>query len=402
MPPVSSCRAVVRLKQDRVRPFLNRHPWVFAGAIDRISGNPQAGDELLVQTANGQFVARGLYNPVSAIRVRLYLWDEDQSLDEAFWRARLESALAVRAAAIDQAATDACRLVFSEADGLSGLIVDRYSDWLLVQITSSALAVRRELLLDLLESIVRPRGIVVRTDPAMQKAEGLELTEGLVRGSAPPQPLTIRENGLPFLVDLLEGQKTGAFLDQRDNRLATARYCAGASVLDAFCYSGGFGITAARCGAAASVVCVDSSAPALELARRNAEASTVADRMQFVRSDVFQYLEEALAAGIRFDVVILDPPKMARRQAAIRDALRGYHGLNVLGARLVKPGGLLVTCSCSGLVSRADFIGVLAEVSTTVRRPLRILEARGHAPDHPVSPACPESEYLKCFVCRLD
>lgn len=396
-----SHKAVVRLKPRRASPFLNRHPWVFAGAIDRVSGNPQPGDEVLLQTHDAQFVARGLFNPHSSIRVRLYAWEEDQPLDDAFLHARLKDALALRQTVLDCSQTDSYRLVFSESDGLSGLTVDRYGDWLMVQLTSLALATRQESLLDALQELVQPRGIILKSDAALRDLEQLELKNGLVRGEAPPESLFIRENGLRFQVDLLEGQKTGYFLDQRDNRLAVSRLVHGQRVLDAFCYAGGFGVTAARRGSAAAVVCVDTSEAALKLAEANATVNEVRDRMQFVRSDVFRYLEDAKTRGEQFDVVILDPPKMARNRSSVENALRGYHGLNVLGTSVLKPGGLLVTCSCSGLVSREQFTQMLAEVATTTHRPVQILEARGHAPDHPVSPNCPETEYLKCFICRV-
>ncbi len=388
------------LKPRRAQPFFNRHPWVFAGTIGRTTGDPQPGDEVLVRSAEGQFVARGLFNPDSNITVRLYTWDESQALYKEFWRARLDAALALRRDVINVADNTAYRLVFSESDGLSGLTVDRYGDWLLVQITSRALADRRDVLFDLLEERLQPRGIWLRTEKGIGESEGLKLADGLVRGEVPPRPLSIRENGLTFLVDVAEGQKTGAFLDQRENRLAVARLCSGKRVADLFCYSGGFGVTAAKYGAA-HVTCVDSSQPALDAAKLNAEANQLVDRMEFTRSDVFKYLEHAKAAGEQFDVVVLDPPKMARSQSGFDQAMRGYHSLNAMSASLLRPGGILVTCSCSGRVSREDFELMLANVATSIRRPIQILESRGQPPDHPVSPNCPENSYLKCYICRV-
>lgn len=394
--------SVVSLRPRKAQPFFNRHPWVFAGAIARVTGNPQAGDEVIVQSHEGQFVGRGLFNPFSNIRVRLYCWHDDQSLDDSFWSSRLDAAIQLRERHIYRANTDSYRLVFSESDGVSGLTVDRYGDWLMVQLTSLALSLRGERLFDLLAERLKPQGIWLRTEKGIAEAEGLELVDGLVRGAAPPRPMAIQENGLRFLVDLAEGQKTGAFLDQRDNRRAAASYCQGARMLDLFSYSGGFGVTAAALGDAARVTCVDSSQPALDAGRRNAEANQVGDRAEFVRSDVFKYLEEAKSRGEQFDVVVLDPPKMARRQAGIEQALRGYHSLNVLAASVLKPGGILVTCSCSGRVSRSDFEMMLAQASTSLRRSIRILETRGPAADHPTSANCPETDYLKCFICAIE
>lgn len=398
----SETTAVVVLRPRMAMPFFNRHPWVFAGAIARLQGRPEAGDEVVVQSHEGRVIGRGLFNPNSNIRVRLYRWGDDRPVDDAFWAAQIESAISLRERFLKREDTNAYRLIFSESDGLSGLIVDQYDEWLMVQLTSLALARRQTLLFDLLESQLHPKGIWLRTEKGIGEAEGLELTDGLVRGVEPPRPLAICENGLTFMVDVAEGQKTGAFLDQRDNRRAVANYCRGARVLDCFSYSGGFGITATALGGAASAVCVDSSQAALDAGRRNAEANGVANRVEFVRSDVFKYLEDAKARSEQFDVVILDPPKMARRQAGVDQALRGYHSLNVLGAAVLKRGGLLVTCSCSGRVSREDFEMMLAQTATSTQRAVTILEARGPAPDHPVSPNCPESGYLKCYVCRVD
>lgn len=392
---------VIFLRKRRAQPFLNRHPWVFAGAIHRVEGEAADGDEVIVRSDQGHFIARGLFNSQSNIRVRLYSWHENQPIDETLLRSRIDAAVSLRDGLFDDKENSACRLIFSEADGLSGLTVDRYGDWLLVQLTSLALAARSETLFDLLEERCRPRGIWLRTEKGIRKLEGLEQTDGLVRGEEPPRPIHIQENGLTFLVDVAAGQKTGSFLDQRNNRLAAASYVRGGSVLDLFCYAGGFGVTAAKLGNAQSVFCVDSSEPALETARLNASENGVGDRVEIVRSDVFRFLESAIEDGRQFDTVVLDPPKMARRQKGVDSALRGYRSLNEMAAQLVRPGGTLVTCSCSGHVSRSKFQSVLARVSTTIDRPIQILEVRGHAPDHPVSPNCPENEYLKCLICRI-
>ena len=392
---------MIVLRKRRAQPFLNRHPWLFAGAIHRVESEPADGDEVIVRSDEGHFVARGLFNSQSNIRVRLYSWHEEQPIDESLLRSRIGAAVSLRDGLFDGDENSACRLIFSEADGLSGLTVDRYGDWLLVQLTSLALATRSETIFDLLEERCQPLGIWLRTEKGIRKLEGLEQSDGLIRGEEPPRPILIRENGLTFLVDVAAGQKTGSFLDQRDNRRAAAGYVRGGSVLDLFSYAGGFGITAAKLGDAQSVVCVDSSEPALETARLNAAENGVEDRVEFVRSDVFRFLEAAIEGGQQFDTVVLDPPKMARQQKGVESALRGYRSLNELAAQVVRPGGTLVTCSCSGHVSRSEFQSVLARVSTTLDRPIQILEVRGHAPDHPVSPNCPENEYLKCLICRI-
>jgi 23S rRNA (cytosine1962-C5)-methyltransferase len=391
----------VALKQKRALPFFNQHPWVFTGAVLSVKGDPAPGDEVVVRADHGNFVARGLFNSNSNIRVRLYSWDENVALDRAFWDERIKTAVALRSDFIQNESTTAFRLINSEADGLSGLTVDRYDDWLLVQLTSLALAERKEILFDLLEEHCSPKGIWLRTEKGIRDLEGLAISDGLVRGEEPPRPLSITENGLTFLVDVAEGQKTGYFLDQRDNRRAVARYTAGHKVLDLFSYSGSFGITAAATGGAESVTCVDSSKPALASAEQNAAANGVAEKVNVAASDCFKYLEAAREEGAVFDTVILDPPKMTRSASGAKSALRGYHSLNDLAVSVLRPGGILVTCCCSGHISRDEFVRMLSGVATGSGRRIQIIESRGHAADHPVSPNCPENAYLKCLICRV-
>jgi len=392
----------VRLKPRRALPFFGHHPWVFAGAIDRIDGEPAPGSDVALYAADGQFIAAGLYNPASQIRVRLYSWTEGQPLDAELWGARLDAAIALRQSLYGPFDSEnACRLVFSEADGLSGLVVDRYGDWLLVQFTALGLWQRRETIFDLLESRLKPKGIWLRTEKGMRESERLELTDGLARGVEPPRPLFIVENGLRFGVDVTQGHKTGFYLDQRENRLAATRHVAGHRVLDLFCYTGAFGIAALKHGRARAVHAVDSSEPALALARANAELNGVSADLHFEKSDTFAALERLAAAGETFDTVILDPPKLTRHRAGLAKALRGYHSLNELAVKVLRPGAILITCSCSGLVGRDDFVAMLADVSQRTARPIQILESRGQAPDHPISVHCLESGYLKCYVCRV-
>lgn len=392
----------VVVKSRKAQPFFHRHPWVFAGAVADTDGDPVPGDEVALVTQDGEFIARGLFNPHSNIRVRLYSWDADEPLDESFWARRLDAAIALRRQLFPDATSEsACRLVYSESDGLSGLIVDRYGDWLLLQLTSLALSTRRDLLVRLLGEKLHPAGIWLRTEKGIRESEGLELADGLATGRTPPRPMFINENGLHFGVDVVEGQKTGFFLDQRDNRSAVAKYVRGHQILDVFCYGGAFGLTALVRGEAREVVGIDVSEPALALARANAELNGVAAHTRYERAKAFEALEQLAAAGKQFDTVILDPPKMTRHRAGLPQALRGYHSLNELAVRVLRPGGLLVTCSCSGLVGRAEFEAMLADVATRTGRPIQILEARGASPDHPVSVHCLENNYLKCYIGRV-
>lgn len=390
----------VILHPRRARPFYGRHPWVFPGAIAAVEGEPEDGAVVDLVSHAGNFVARGLYNGRSKIRVRLYSWDDATALDADFFRSRLAVAVRLRDEVLGLSGPGrACRLVFSEADGLPGLVVDRYDRWLVVQYTSLGLAQRRELIADLLEEIVRPEGIYLRTERGIGTAEGLELQDGLQRGQVPAEPVLIDDTGVRFLVHLAEGQKTGFYLDQRDNRLAAARLARGRRVLDAFCYTGGFGLHAARAGAR-EVQGVDASEPALALARQNARLNELSG-VSFTRSDVFEHLDALDRSGDRYGMVVLDPPKFARSRSAVDEALRGYRRLQTLALRLLEPDGVLVTCCCSGLITPDMLEGLLAQLAVDVRREVQILERRGQAPDHPVAVTCPESSYLKCLISRV-
>lgn len=392
---------VVTLKPRRALPFFSRHPWVFAGAIARTDGPVPPGAEVAVHAHDGQFIARGLYNPDSNLRVRLYTWDAARPLDAEFWSARLDDALRLRTRLFgDAPEARSCRLVFSEGDGLSGLTVDRYDDWLLVQITSRALFDRRQLLVELLQSKLSSRGIWLRTEKGIREAEGLPQEDGLIAGEPPPRPLFVHEHGLRFGVDVIEGQKTGFYFDQRDNRRAAARYLTGRRVLDLFCYTGGFSVAAARAGAG-EVLGVDSSAAAISLAEENAQLNEVRGRVRFERADVRQKLAALGDAGERFDAVILDPPKLARHRKGIDAALTAYVGMNREALGILVDDGLLVSCSCSGLVSQEAFFGAIARAALQAGRRVQVLEQRGQASDHPVHVHCPETGYLKCFICRV-
>ncbi len=389
----------VVLKSQKARTFSSRHPWVLDKAIDRVEGEASDGDEVELVTHRGKFVARGIFNSRSRIRVRLYSWTRGEALDETFWRRRFEAALALRSHLGYDDPQGAARLVFSEGDGLSGLVVDRYGDYLAVQVTSLGMEARLPLLARLLVELAKPRGIVVRTERGMTQAEGLELRDGPCWGQVPDGPVVILENGLRWQVDLLEGQKTGFYLDQRENRRAAAAHLRGRRVLDMFCYTGGFTLAAAALGGAAEVLAFDSSQKAVDLAWANAQLNAIAN-VRFETGDAFEAIKSLAAANERFGAVILDPPKFARTRGARDEALRAYHWLNRTALGLLEPGGILVTCSCSGLVTREDFLDVLVGAAQQAHRHVQVLEQRGASPDHPVAVNCREGEYLKCFICR--
>jgi 23S rRNA (cytosine1962-C5)-methyltransferase len=392
--------ARVVLQPRRARPFFSRHPWVYPGAISRIEGAPGDGQEVDLVSHGGNFIARGLYNSRSKLRVRLYSWTPATPLDETFFGRRFDEAIRLRETVLGLCEPgQACRLVFSEADGLSGCTVDRYDQWLVVQFTALGLAQRRELLTWLLRERQPVRGIYLRTERGIGQLEGLELQDGMLWGDVPSDPIAIEEDGLRFLVHLTEGQKTGFYLDQRDNRRAVAGLAQGRRVLDAFCYSGGFGLHAARAGAVA-VLGVDASEPALALAQANAELNGLGN-LTFVRADVFSQLDALVAGDERFGMVVLDPPKFARARNAVEEALRGYRQLQTQALKLLEPDGILVTCCCSGLIDMGMLENLLAQLAAEEHRDIQILERRGQAPDHPVAATCLESNYLKCLICRV-
>lgn len=389
----------VILKPRKARPFHGRHPWVLDSAIDRVEGAPADGDVVELISDRKQWVARGVINGQSRIRVRLYTWQEQEALDDAFWRRRLESAIRWRERLFPDQQAAAVRLVSSEADGLSGLVVDRYADYLVVQVTALAIARRLDRLVPMLAELVRPRGILLRGDREMARLEKLATPDEWAWGQAPEGPVFISENGVRYGLDLAGGQKTGFFIDQRDNRLAAAGYFRGRRVLDLFCYTGGFALCAAAHGAGETLG-IDSSAKAIALAKANAELNGLA-KVRFEAADGFKSLEALAAEGRRFGAVVLDPPKFARNRQGVAEALRAYHHLNRQAVGLLEPDGILTTCSCSGHVSREDFLHMLAEVAQRSGRDIQVLEQRGAAADHPTSVSCLESEYLKCFICRV-
>ena len=393
--------ATVVLKPKRARPFFGRHPWVLDTAVLRVDGTPADGDVVDLATHDGTFVARGLWNSSSKLRVRLYAFDAAARLDDGLWKSRIASAVGLRQSLGLDDRAGAARLVNSEGDDLSGLIVDRYGEWLSVQVTALAMSHRLDAICDSLESLVSPKGILLRgAERGLAKLEGLHLPDRLVRGTAPSGPIFVTEHGLKFGVDLTEGQKTGFYLDQRDNRQAAARFARGRRVLDMFCYSGGFAVACAVSGNARSVLAVDSSAKATALAKANADLNGAAN-VSVETADAFEKLAAVKTAGERFGMVILDPPKFARSRASLDDAMRAYHRINRLAVDLLEPGGILVTNSCSGAVSREDFLVMLAGVAQRSVRTIQLLECRGAAPDHPVSAGCLEGEYLKCVIARV-
>ena len=394
-------RHAVHLDPRGSSPARARHPWIFSGAVARVIGEPEAGAEVDVHGADGTFLGRGLFNPHSQIRVRLYTAD-DEPLDGAFFAARVRRAVAFRSGLLGLGAPDgACRLVYSEGDELSGLTVDRYGSWLVVVLTGLGIAGRLEAILDVLEELTEPKGIILRTEKGVGEEEGLVVRDGLLRGGLPEEPVVVEEGECRFAVDLRIGQKTGFYLDQRLNRGRVSSYAAGRTVADVFTYTGGFAIATARAGATA-VGAIDTSATALELAARNLDLNGVADRVEVARGDAFAWLGAQAEAGRSFDMVVVDPPRFARSRRGIEAALQGYQRLNRLALGCLAQGGILATFSCSGRVSADEFQEAVRRAAEDAGRRVRILERLFQAPDHPVSTTCPQSAYLKGLLCAVD
>jgi len=394
------CRVV--LKKNRDRAIRLRHPWVFSGAISSIEDAATDGALVEVHASNGEWLARGYLNRQSQISVRLCTWDRDEGVDDAFWQARLIQAISGRAALESDPAVTAYRIVNAESDGLPGLIVDRYGDWLVVQaLTLGADAVKRNIAAILWNTVSGVRGIYERSDVDVRRKEGLNLSKGLLLGAEPPEFVEVLENGLRYLVDIREGHKTGFYLDQRENRQRLWAYSAGAEVLNTFAYTGAFGISALF-GNAQSIVNIDTSAPALEVARRNAGLNGYESAdIEYHVADVFAELRSIRGAGRAFDVVVLDPPRFALSRSHVKSAARGYKDINWIAFQIVRPGGILFTFSCSGLVSRELFRKIVSDAAIDAEREVQVLGWLSQACDHPSALSFPEAEYLKGLICRV-
>jgi len=390
----------VRLKAGREKPARDGHPWVFSGAVERVLGDPGPGALVRVEDPAGRFLGWGHYSPVSQIRVRVLERHEERVPDAAWLRGRIGEAVA-RRAPLPGEPEGACRLVFSEADLLPGLVVDRYAGWLVVQLLTAGMDRLRGTIVDALRDLLAPAGILERGDDGHRGLEGLPPAGGLLAGSAPPGPVAIRDGRLRFAVDLGAGQKTGFYLDQRENRPAVAALAPGRRVLDAFCYTGAFAAHAAAAGAA-SLLLLDSSAEALRVAEGNLAANGLAGTPRETRcADAFGELRRLRDQGRLFDLVVLDPPKLAPTRAKAQQAARAYKDANLFAMRLLAPDGILATFSCSGGVDAAFFREIVRWAAIDAGREVQVVRALGASPDHPVRIAFPESEYLTGLLLRV-
>jgi 23S rRNA (cytosine1962-C5)-methyltransferase len=387
----------VILKANRDKPLRQKHPWVFSGALDRIDAAIVDGDVVDVVTSQGEFLARGYLNRKSQIAVRVLTWDEQEAIDEGFWARRLGVAISWRV----MGEHEARRLVNAESDGLPGLVVDRYGEWLILQSLTLGSEKFKPIIVQQLHKILRPAGIYERSDVDVRQKEGLPQTSGMLAGEEPPDRVEVEENGYRYLVDVKRGHKTGFYLDQRENRKKIQAYVDRAEVLNLFSFSGGFAVSALKAGAK-SVVNVDSSAGALQLAKENLRLNSFSTSdTDFVEADVFSYLRQLRAEQRMFDVIIADPPKLAQSQGQIERAARAYKDLNLIALQLLKPGGRLITFSCSGLILPDLFQKIVFSAAVDAKRDAQIIERLSQSSDHPVLLSFPEGEYLKGLVCRV-
>ncbi len=376
------------------------HPWIFSGAIKTVDGKPTNGTVVKVFNVDKEFVAYGVYNAHSRVAVRLLEWNQEFPIDERWWRHRIQRAVALRTHLLtDQ--NDTVRLVFAEADFLPGLIVDKYGDFLSVQIHSSGIEAVKTIIVDELVQLLQPKGIYERSDLNARQHEGLPDANGLLYGEKPSDFVDVIENGIRYQINIIEGQKSGFYCDQRDNRSLTAQYVKGKRVLDCFCYTGGFTLNALKSGASA-VVSVDSSALAIETLQKNLVFNKLdAAVHSTVQADVNKYLRQLGEEGEKFDVIILDPPKYAPSRSALDKAARAYKDLNRRALLLLESGGLLATFSCSGAMDIDTFKQVLAWAALDAGKEIQFIRQFAQPEDHPVRASFPEGEYLKGLLVRV-
>lgn len=383
----------VVLHRGKERRLLAGHPWVYQGEIQRIEGDPAPGEPAEVRDARGRFVGRGYINRRSQIAVRLLTW-QDEPMDEPFLRRRMQAAIDFRRRNVTDA--EAYRVIFGEADGLPGLIVDRYGDILVVQFLTAGIEALGKALVGLLLDMLQPRGVYARNDAPARELEGLARTSGFLYGQFDTL-VQVSEGGVRFWVDIAQGQKTGLFLDQRENRLRVGPFAEGREVLDAFCYTGGFGLHAAAAGARA-VLSLEVSRDAAALAARNAALNGLGEIVRVVEGNAFDGLRSMDREGRRFDLVVLDPPAFTKGKEALEGAMRGYKEINLRAMKLLREAGILITCSCSYHLSPELFREMLVEAAADAHRCFRVIEFRTQAQDHPILLHVRETHYLKVAI----
>ncbi|KQR69583.1 class I SAM-dependent rRNA methyltransferase [Pedobacter sp. Leaf176] len=388
------------LKKGKEKAALQRHPWVFSGALEKVKGKPEDGDVVKVFAFDNEFLAYGYFNSNSRVAVRLLEWDETQLIDINWYQNRLKQAIASRQFILSET-TNTCRLVFSEADFLPGLIVDKYADFLSLQILSSGIEKVKSDIVNILRTELNPKGIFDKSDATARGHEGLPIENGLLWGENPPEFLEVKENGVAYNISIAEGQKSGFYCDQRDNRKILASYTKDKKVLDCFSYSGGFSLNS-LVNNAKSITAVDSSALAIDTLKQNVALNNFdATKVTAIQSDVNKQLRAFKESGELFDIIILDPPKYAPSRSALDRAARAYKDLNRLGMLLLEKGGLLATFSCSGAVDIETFKQIIAWAALDAGKEVQIIKQFCQPEDHPVRISFSEGEYLKGLLLRV-
>ena len=389
------------LKSGREKSLLRKHPWIFSGAIASVSGKAQAGETVEVKTDKGELLGCGAWSPESQIRVRMWSFETQEKIDTEFFHTRLERAIDARKRLRLDEYTTAYRIVNAESDGLPGIVIDRYGEYLVCQFLSTGAEYWKQVIVEQLVQLLPAKGIYERSDVDVRQKEGLQPASGVLMSEAPPDAIEIKEGDCRFYVDIKHGHKTGFYLDQRENRAAVVEFAQGAEVLNCFSYTGGFGIWALK-GGANKVTNLDSSAALLEHARRNIELNHLdTTRIENVAGDAFQILRQYRDANRQFDLIILDPPKFAESKDQIKRASRGYKDINLLACKLLKPGGILFTFSCSGLMEGSLFQKIVADAALDAGRDAQMIRWLTQAADHPTALNFPEGSYLKGMICRV-
>ncbi len=393
---------IIKLKKNRQRSLERKHPWVFSGAIDSIKDPSKNGETVKVVSADGKFLGWGAYSTKSQISVRIWSFDENEKIDTEFFKRQIEQAIDLRTQIIDTKNSNAYRLVNSESDGLPGLIVDKYNDYLVCQFLSAGAEFWKDEIVKLLSSLLNPTGVYERSDLDVREKEGLIPARGVLFGKEPSDLVEIIENGNKFFVDIKNGHKTGFYLDQRDNRNLLGNFSSGKEILNCFSFSGGFSVYALKSGAD-KVINVDSSIDALELAEKNLILNgIVSSKYENINDDIFKYLRKLRDANKQFDIIILDPPKFAESVSQIEKASRGYKDINLLAIKLLKKGGVLFTFSCSGHITSELFNKIIADAALDSGRKVSIVKYLTQSPDHTVLTNFPEGLYLKGLVCKVN
>ncbi|MBU2898846.1 class I SAM-dependent methyltransferase [Vibrio hepatarius] len=392
----------IYLEKGREKSLKRRHPWIFSRGIKKIEGEPSLGETIDVFTHDGTWLAKAAYSPHSQIRARIWSFDK-QDIDLTFFVKRIEQALLLRQEIIERDGLTGFRLVAAESDGLPGITIDKYQNYLVCQLLSAGAEYQKETLTNALLTVFPSHNVYERSDVSVRKKEGLTERTGVLYGEAPPPSLVIEENDVKISVDIVSGHKTGFYLDQRDSRNQAIKYCKDKEVLNCFSYTGGFGLYALK-GGAKRVINADVSQPALEIAKYNAELNQFdlsKKRAVFLNADVFKLLREYRDQRTKFDVVIMDPPKFAENKAQLNGACRGYKDINMLAMQIIKPGGVLLTYSCSGLMEQALFQKIIADAALDAGRQVKFVERFEQSADHPTDTAYPEGFYLKGFACKV-